>query len=246
MRIFTKILSIIFVIVFIFCVSISIILGVSSSTFAKDEDARRNIYFSSAYKLANNKTISITATTPYSLGEEGQYTKETATCVTNKDDQTTNCSMISRLYNADASLVRTSYFPGDGYKYTNINGEAKGTKTPYSNDNLQSYCASFILGVNMYLALLSSDTRSIEESKLDFDSNIKFDFNTFSLFKNITIKYEISNTKQIIGLKFDKNDFLRKVEIKASTDTEELTTSINIDYKKANLDFSSLVGYTEA
>lgn len=242
MRIFTRILKVFLVIIFVLSIVLNIILGASSTTFTLYTNKKKAItemYYSSAIALTNSKAITIKSTTPYSL-EEGHTSKDEISCkVIFKDDsESYECRMVSKLYNKDSSLVRTSYFPGDGYKYTAENNTY--TKTKYSNDNLYSYFSALTSGANINLYRLVYDSETAESYSSKIKKGLFFDLNTFSLNKKLSLNCnESATSKNTIKYRFDSHDRLEYLK-----DTNQKST-LSINYKYSKLSIPDLIGYTE-
>lgn len=238
MRIFFKILSILFVIVFIFSVTTSVVLGLSSTTIlanSNDKEARRHIYYTSLNKLSSSKNITIISTMPYSK-EEGYISKDKITCSLNNESlsESYSCTMISQLFDDSSKIVRTSYFPGDGYKYS-LEGDIK-SKTIYSNNLLSTYFLSLLAGATTYVSYLAFNQESIDAYSINYKHDSEFDFNTFSILKNIAVNFTVGSNTQKIDFTFDKNDYLTKL-------TFGKDSSLQLSYKKANITFPSFNGF---
>jgi len=236
MRVFKKILSFIFVIAFIFSVSVSVIFMLSSTNklmFKDNVDSRLKLYYSSYYNLTNSKNYTIVSENKYG---EDQRSEDKITCSLDFESQKlNNCSQISYLYNSDGSIARTSYFPGDGFKYS-IEGTTK-TKVAYTNESLQNYFLSLVSGASYYLNYVVYDILVPTESEFSkYDTDIKFDFNTFSFLKNMDLKIEKDADKFSVSYTFDGKDRLTNISM-------EEGISLNISYKKTNFQFPSFNGY---
>jgi len=240
MRVFKRILYILLVIVFVFSVITSVIFAVSSPTTLKNSiSSRRKIFYTSINDISNSKNITITSKTPYNLGGANQQVEDKITCSLDNETTTYKCTMISRLYNENSKLVRTSYFPGDGYKYTLEDGDNTGTKTPSSDSVVTSYFASLISGAQNYLSILTYDSKTIETYSVKYNKKIHFNFNTFSLSKSFNVSYTIGSQSVNAKLIFDKKDRLSKLQDVTNK------SSMSISYNKAKLDFPSFIGYIE-
>ena len=241
MRIFSKILSITFIVLLVLSLCLNVIVAVSSSqisTFTNNEDSRRNVFYTSQNKLSNSDELTIISKAPYTKGSEGQISEDKISCSLKKESTTQEyeCSMISKLYNADSSLVRTSYFPGDGYQYT-VEGENK-TKNVYSNESLTAYFSVLVLGAQTYMSYLILENSLIETYKMYYDIKISFDFSQFSLEKQIDVNYKVNEENSKIELNFNSKDHITKV-----SDTN-LGSTLDISYSKENLEFPIFVGFS--
>lgn len=240
MRIFSKILSITFIVLLVLSICLNVIIVGSSSqlsTFTNNEDSRRNVFYTSQNKLSNSDELTIISKAPYTKGTAGQTSEDKITCTSKKDTTTPEyeCSMISKLYNADSSLVRTSYFPGDGYQYT-IEGEEK-TKSVYSNESLAAYFTALVTGAQTYMSYLILERSLVETYKMYYDVSISFNFSQFSLKKQIDVNYKVNEKNSKIELSFNSKDHITKV-----SDTTSGST-LDISYSKANLEFPIFVGF---
>ena len=239
MRILRKILSFIFVVVFVLSVGTSVAFFLSSTNrlaFKDNKDSRLELYYSSYYAIGNSKDYTIIANNKY--GEDQKSVDEITCSLTDESENIYTCSQISKLYDSEGELVRTSYFPGDGYKYS-VEGEAK-TKTVYSNTNLQNYFSALLGGANSYLRYIAYDVFVPDDEEfIKFETDIKFNFNTFSLLKEINFNLDKGTSKLSADLTFDGKDRLTKVMSGESI-------SLEISYKKTNFEFPSFSNFVEA
>ena len=244
MRILSKILYVLFVFTFIFSASVSIIFFVSSTTLSISAKERKNIFYTSYNKLTTSKQLTFVSTMPYFNEDEkdGVKVQDRITCIINLENITPsyNCSMISRVYNKKNKVIKTVYFPGDGYKYTNRNVTEHGTKEEYSNNKLVSYFSTLAMSTQTYLALLTYDERTMETYKVNYYTSVSFSFNSFSLSKDIGINYTISDSKQNIKLCFDNKDAIKKIDYVTNDAT------LKISYGKTAFSFPSFALYKEA
>ena len=183
--------------------------------------------------------MTITSTTPYSL-TEGHTSKDKITCtVVIKDDlETYECKMISTLYDEKSNLVRTSYFPGDGYKYTAENNTY--TKTKFDNSLLYNYFLTFVYGATSNLNYLIVDSETSETYSFKIQKGLFFDLNSFSINKKLSISYQESkDSKNTIKYKFNSHDRLEYLK-----DTTSKST-LSISYEYSNLPIPDLIGYSE-
>ena len=233
MRIFYKVLFVLLIIATLFSVTTTTIF-VFSSTLLPSENNRKEIFYTAYNKLANPKEITIISTKPYS-SENNQISKDEISCVLINDNY--DCQMISSLYNSDSTLIRTSYFPGDGFKYS-IEGNTK-IKTSYPNSSLFSYFNSLIAMASQGLSYISLNDTYVKQYNITFEEDVDFSFYKFSFNKSIEVEYEVSNRKQEIDLKFNENNYLTNV------DFENMDIDVNIKYKKTKLNFPDFSGYTQ-
>ena len=242
MRVLFKVLSVLFVIVFVFSLATSIIFAVASPVLSNSEEAKRQLYYSAAYKLHGVENITITSSKPSVSAISGRTEEDKISCSLNEASSTYSCSMISKLYDSDSKLIKTSYFPGDGFKYTE-EGENK-PKTPYSNTSLVSVCNSLMGGANTWTSFLAKDNKSLEDNAVVFGEDISFSFSEFSLTKKIAITYEdkVSNSNPNILLEFDKNNYLKKITYKTDVKAEDVST-LEFVYEKTTFSFPSFAAY---
>jgi len=177
MRKVSKILFIIFIIMTVFSSGVSIILGVSSSTFltfTNNATSRNKTLYTSYYKLITSDKITIKMTQPY--GTEGDTSEDTMVCYLDKELAAPdyNCQMISYLYDSNNEVKRTSYFPGDNYKYT-IEGTTK-TKSSFPNKSLTSHFKNMVIATYTVLFTLSKDEKDVKAGSVIYDFNISFNF----------------------------------------------------------------------
>lgn len=228
-----------FVIVFIFSVSTSVILAVSSTSIAISENDRASIFYTSYSNLYNTKQITIKSAVPYTSGEEGQYTQYTISCFVDEESSDTGytCKMISKLYKKDGSLVKRSLFPFDGYQYSEIIETNELVKTSYSNQQLLMYFNSQITAISKYLMYLSISPSVIEANKISYDCKSSFDLNSFSFKKRISVNFDNEEKTKII-LDFNKNDYITRINYKTTSDF-----IMEINYEKEDFDFPNLNKY---
>lgn len=242
MRIFTRILKVFLVIIFVLSIMLNIILGTSSTTitlYTNKKKALHEMYYTSAIALTNVKSITVKAVMPYSL-KEGHTSEDEATCKVIKVEnvETYECKMISKLYDTESNLVRTSYFPGDGFKYSAENNTY--IKTKHDNNTLQYYIFGLIGGAFPYLNYLIVDSATAETNSFKIKKGLFFDLNTFSLNKKLSISFkETADSKNTIKYKFDSHDRLEYLKDPSKKST------LSINYKYSKLSIPDLIGYTE-
>ena len=243
MRKFWKIFSIIFVVVFLISISTCIVLSIGSTTvttFTSNEKSRRETFYRAYNKLANAEVITIKSTSPYTGNDLNYKTEATITCTAQTDEGVKNyeCKMISKLLNDSSKVVRTSYFPGDGYQYT-VENQTQ-TKKKYPNTSLTTYFANLYTGATMQLNFLAYDNQTIKNYSIVYRTDVTFDINSFSLEKDINVSYKTAESEVNFRLGFNKNDYLNEVYYKQTNST------INIRYKKARLSFpDTFAGFEE-
>ena len=238
MRIFGKILKIIFIFIFILSVCLNVTLFMSSTNrliFKDSDDARVKLYYNSYNHLINSKNFTLETTYKY---DENHKVTDKITCTLDEVAKSMDCTQVSILNNNEGELVRTSYFPGDGYKYS-IQGEAK-TKTAYSNQSLMMYASSLLSGISKQLGyLVAYVTNTSDKEFVSYKTSAKFAFNTFELCKTTSFKLDKGTSKLDIKYTFDGDDRLTKLVY-----GEENVMSI--EYKKENLRIPSLTEFIEA
>lgn len=237
MRILKRILSILFVIVFILSVALNIVLG-SSSTYkillGSKLEARSNLYYRSFY--ANNNAMlknGFILTSTYTPSGETDYTVvETVACTKELE-----CTMMGKRYLKETNeLVRTSYFPRDGYKYYIENDEQK--KVAYSNDDLNLHTQQTVSTFLSFIRYLVRDMNDIS-FEYTYNSKLRLDFNTLSLYRDVSVKADGSSTIDYT-LSFASNDTLKKVTANGSN-----SATLEIDYKKNSNSFPNFSKYVE-
>lgn len=241
MRIFGKIFKILLNLVFICSIALNVIFVMSSTTisiFTDKEKAMREIYYSASTALSDSEEIAITSTMPYaSLKDHTSTDKIVCKKSVAGSKIPYNCEMISKLYDEKSTLVKTSYFPGDGYKYTD-EGTTQ-TKTAFSNETLYSYFLGLVYGASSSISYLAANSDTVETYKMSFDSEFKFNIDTFSLDKNITVKYTgLDKVEQTIDLHFDAHDRLQYIN------DHNNKSNLSISYSNNELEFPILVGYS--
>lgn len=232
--------------------SLCICLGLSSSSLSlinKDSrDARVQLYYSATSQLENANTITIENIASFS---ETQISYDIITCSIDEESvsQQYNCSMISKLYTGEnidtGTLVRTSFFPGDGYKYS-VESDTK-IKSVYSNEQLVSYLSSLIsritdLSVGGFAYLICDYLDPATGLDFKYDNKLNFNFNTFSLNKEINATYTVDEESSYnYNYQFDKYDRITKLT------RDDYNSQIEISYEKTTLSFpTSYDGYVLA
>lgn len=233
MRIFYKLLFVLLIIITLFSVTTTAVFALSS-TLLPTENNRKQIFYTAQNKLSNLKEITIVATKPYS-NVTGQISKDVMSCVVVSNEY--NCQMISSLYNRDSSLVRTSYFPNDGFKYS-IEGNDR-TKASYPNESLNTYFSSLIAMASQGLSYISFNNAYVRYYNIEFDEDIDFDFSSFSFSKSIDVSCVVSNQEQEIDLEFNKDNYLTKV------DFDSMDIELKIKYKTTKLNFPDFSGFVQ-
>jgi hypothetical protein len=240
MRVFTRILKIFLSIVFVLSIILNIILGSSSTTFSifsNKKKAFAEMYYTSFIALSNFNSITVESTMPYTA-EMGYTSKDKLTCkiVKENDSAEYKCQMISKLYNSESDLVKTSYFPGDGYKYTAENNTY--IKTAYDNENLVYYLSAFISGATNNLNYLLLDSASAETYSLKTTKGLYFDLNSFSLNKKASASYGEGEGKNTIKYKCNSRDRISYIK-----DTTNKAT-LKFTYSYIKLPIPDLIGYS--
>lgn len=229
MRVFSKILYILFIIAFVVSVGFNIILGVSSSNIKNNVQTRMQLYYDSLGKLSSAEHIRVLDKKPYGSATDGQYTIDDIACSLDKESNKYSCKMISKLFSSDAKLIRTSYFPGDGFKYS-LEGETK-TKSIYNVD-LSTMLTARTSGIgNSYLPLLTYTSQSMEQYGSKYDCNVAFNFNSFSITKEIIYSDKNRDKDSEIKLYFDSNNNITKLV------DEKAKSTIEVSYDKTDLSF---------
>lgn len=194
----------------------------------KSYDDNLRTYNNAFNAIANSSTITVKSTNVYN---SESYAQDTMACSINDEGDHYICKMISALYDLEDNLIRTSYFPGDGYKYS-IENNTK-SKTIYSNENLENYFINMLNGTINHLSYLSYDPATIET--LSFTTYINYDFSSL---KNLTKDINVCYQTYKFNLRFDKYDSLTKLEIGNNV-------NIEIYYDLLELDFPSFEGFEE-
>lgn len=233
MRILYKVLFILLIVLTLFSLTTTAIF-VCSSTLLPTENNRKQIFYTSYNKLDTSKEITIFSTKLYS-SETGQISKDQISC-TLRDD-VYDCQMISSLYNSDHTLAKTSYFPGDDFKYS-VEGNLK-TKTSYPNTSLYTYFSSLIAMASQGLSYISFNDMYVRQYNIKFNEDINFNFSKFAFSKSIDVSYVSSNRKQEIELEFNKNNYLTKVYFK------NVDMGVDIKYKQTSLNFPDFSEFTQ-
>ncbi len=237
MRIFNKILKILFVLIFIFSVCFNVILGFSSdySLAFKDDEVKRR-------QLGNRAALQIQNATKFTFEDydNENKTKAIVSCVKDneKTEGTLTCEQITYVYNDSKEVVKTVYFPNDGYKYV-VEGDTK-TKEKVSSSVVINYAANLYMGAAIYLYYMIYDTENPSQTEVsDFKTKLHFSFNKFSLTRNVAFKIKQSETEALTAnLVFNNNDKLLSMK------SENNELSIKYDTTKFN--FPSFDSFVEA
>lgn len=236
-----KTLKVIFIVLGSLLLAISlffnIVLGVSSNLSEDDDDfsIRHKIYnysTNSFYLLDEGKGMMIKTSRKTNSQEEGDYLEEFIYCKRDNTTWVNNCSMKGYLYDEDKSLMRTTYVPGDGYKY--VETSTSKTKELYHNNNLLNYgYYAFVNFFYSYGAVLDSTNNNLE-----FDIDNDFSFKNFSFNKVITIEYdEVPSGVQVTDYKIfiDSNNMIEKIIL-----NKDIIMEVTLDCKEIDFpDFSN-------
>lgn len=239
MRKFKPLFAILFAIAFILGVGFTVALGQSTTNklfFNDSSELRFDLGVYSNSYLTTGDELSLTYRNSY---DANHYVQESISCEKSNDEVGViyDCEMISRLYkNSDNSLVRTSYFPGDNFKYTD-NGETL-VKTDFSNIQLSTYISSIISGATSVNSFVYYDhLYPAYESTYTYENAFSFKFNTFSIHKEISMFYINGEEKSNIAtFTYDGKD--RLIGLKYND-----TLVLSIDYDEEDLDIPSLKDY---
>lgn len=237
MRIFNRILKILFVLIFIVSVCFNVVLGLSSdySLVFKDSGVKRR-------QLANRAAIYIQNATKYTFEDydSENKTKAIVSCVKDNEKTSDNltCEQITYVYNDSNEVVKTVYFPNDGYKYIS-EGDSK-TKMAIERTVVTNYASSLYIGSAIYLYYMLYDTEKHNQtSTSDFKTKLNFDFNKFSLTRNVSFKIKQSETQILdVSLVFNNDDKLLSMK----SENNELS----IKYDTTKLNFPSFNSFVEA
>lgn len=237
MRIFNRILKMLFVLIFIVSVCFNVVLGLSSdySLVFKDSGVKRR-------QLAYRAAFYVKGTAKYTFEDYDSENKTRAivSCVKDneKTDDNLTCEQITYVYNDSKEVVKTVYFPNDGYKYVS-EGDSK-TKVAVNSSVVTNYAFSLYMGSLYYLHYLSYDTETPNQTVVsDFKTKLNFNFNKFSLTRNVTFKIKQSETASLdVNLVFDNNDKLLSLK----SENNELS----IKYDTTKLNFPSFSSFVEA
>lgn len=239
MRIFGKIIKIILSIVLVFSLILNVllILSTSDSLVIKDSiDKRLELYNDAYYELMAAKQLTFVNEM---VNPDKTHINDTITCELKGETITdgVNCSKITYLYSEDGKLIRTSYFMGDGYKYY-VEGENKVKEVFNENENY-TYLLSLASGAATSLSYLVLDVSypSFQENTT-YKTTLKFDFNTFSLRKQVLFDYSYNNNKIHYEYEFDGNDRISKIVLSEDYKLE-------ISYKTKSLRFPAFDGFVE-
>ena len=236
MRIFNKILKILFVIIFVISVCFNLILGFSSdySLVFKDSSAKRR-------QLANRAALQIQNANKFTFEDYDGENKIRAIVSCTKDSEKTkdnlDCKQITYVYNDSKEIVKTVYFPNDGYKYV-VEGETK-TKKKVSNSDVTNYVSGLSLGSSVYLYYMHYDTEDPSQTNVtNFKTKLNFNFSKFSLTRNVAFKVKQSEGVSDVTLTFNNDDKLLSIKF----DNHELS----IKYDTTKFNFPSFDSYVEA
>lgn len=235
MRIIGKITSFLFAILFIASIAFNIIFCISSSNillFTNNEQARKRLYQVATDYISDSNYFTIIS---QNLIDTNRSIDQITCGVDENAPEGLSCKMHSKLYDAESNLIRSAYFPGDGYKYTLENDT--GTKTAYTNQDLTTYFYSLVYGALYSLNNLVFEESTIESYSAKYDSSVSFSFNQFALIKKISVSYTVSGENHKSTYEFDKKDRLSKVTFDSDN------VYLDIEYKKINIVFPDFSEY---
>lgn len=232
----TKTLKVIFIVLGSLLITISlffnIVLGVSSNLSEDDDDfsIRHKIYnysTNSFYLLDEGKGMMIKTFRKTNAQEEGSYLEENIYCKRDKTTWVNSCTMKGFIYDENKSLIKTTYIPGDGYKY--IETSTTKTKELFPNNNLLNYgYYAFVNFFYSYAAVLDS-----KDKNLEFDVENDFSFKTFSFNKVISVEYdEVPSGVQVTDYKIfiDGNNMIKKIILNKDIIMEATLDCKEIDF----------------
>jgi len=238
MKIFKKIMICLLVIFLSFSIVLNIILNVSNTlglAFKDNVDLRERIYYKTYYSFMDETNKE--GLTFHSINTNDSldyYLDEVIHCVYDGLIPS-KCEMVSYMYNkSDDTLIKTTYLPGDGYKYV-VEGETK-SKVLSSNASLLSYGYSMIYGLYLNSYVLSYETSESSGIVAEFDTKIKFNFEEFGLFKHISSSVTKGNQTLNYAFVVDNKDRVVSIQIGES---QKLTC----DYEGEELAMPSFEGY---
>lgn len=243
MKIFGKILKIIFSLLFIVSICLNIIIAFSTTNklaFKDSADARNKIMYNSTIAFNNylvSDGFSITST-----NKSENSTETTIDKIHCKWDSTLSvlekCSMVSVLYDKDDNVIKRSYFPGDGYKYTvDNNGKIKSV---FPDVSLTQYASSILTGWKNSLGYIqyANDTTFSNGLKISYKTNVNFSFNSFSIIKNINCSLITEAKTTNYKFKVNGKDQITSIYTDATGDS-----TLDLSYKKSEITFPSFEGF---
>lgn len=240
MRVFGKIMKIILSIVLVLSLVLNVllILSTSNSLAIKDSaDKRLELYNEAYYKIIDSKTFTFVNE---NVNNDNTRVKDTMTCTLKGDSITSDvsCAKITYLYGEDGKLIRTSYFPGNGYKYY-VENENE-IKEVFDENLNKLYFRNLIKGALSQISYLIMDVSyPTYQEYINYDNSIRFDFNTFSLVKEITFNYSYNNDNLKMQYEFDGSDRLSKIIMSENSILE-------ISYEAKSLQFPAFDGFAAA
>lgn len=243
MRIFKKIMTIVFIIVSVLSLSLSIVLFISSSTsmtFFNNADARQKTYFAANSKIESMNEFSLLIKKPNSIADDSGTIQENVSCVAKENNPSQyNCKIITKAYDSTGNHLKSTYYPGDGFKYMEDVITKTKTKESYDNSQLEIYVTTLLNDAKKGIKILSYNDSKIEECSAVYKTDISFDFSTFSLTKAIEISYLNGSNVEKVSLSFDKKDYVTSIHYLAKKET------VDISYNKTELSFPNFSVYTE-
>lgn len=233
MKAFKIILSIlsIFILIISICFNFIILSSSTNSLLFKDSvDARTKLYFSASTKIENIGNFTAKIYNHNTNQEDNIHCKYIYD--SKAETSTHDCAMLSYQYDSNSNLIRTSYFPGDGFQYYK-EGESIG-KFEYSNKALLSYAltapARMYCHTLYYLALDPNDYIDVEKNiSMSYDTSFNFVFSKFSFYKSISFNYDVNGSKTIGEFDFDNKDRVVRTYV-SSPSAPSLYNTISIDY----------------
>ena len=256
MKILNKIIIPILCILLVISLSLNIILAISYKNLENNESDSTIIYsmntsgnlentkiilandyesIKSAYLASNsvfNDAVDLTFFTK-NYASTTTLTESTTTCSITSEGIITNCSMMSKLTDLEGTIMKESFFPGDGYKYT-IEGNSK-TKSVSANTVIENYFYNLVIGILNYLDYLNVSEDFASTSSFTYVSEINVNYAEFSL---ISKKINCSYNSTSFTLSFDSTDRVTGLYFNENTIN-------NLTYELTQLNFPSFEGFIE-
>lgn len=249
MKIFKRILLVLFIVAFVLSITLNVVLGLSTTNKlifdSSNKESLRKIYYTASYKLQDSKEHSMIYEFNGYEGETSMRYKYDLSCSKNGDNSALEfkCTQIGTANSIDGTVSRTTYFPGDDSKY--VDTGASQTKDDYANTNLSAFSTQMtskaIVAIYTYTEKVLTDETITDPSSI-IKASVKFDLRTFSLTKTITTTITESSNTIVCTMMFDGEDRLTSISLFAGENSTS-NYSLKIKYENTQHTFPELSNY---
>lgn len=219
---------------------VSIMLGVSSTIGFSTKDNQENrerIYLTTKNMLdiVDEGEVTIRSYMTTSAIDGGAFVEDLAHCKYSNATLISDCTMRSILFDKDNKVIRTSYFPGDNYKYS-VHANGDKTKTAYPNATLNNYGLSLFKGFYLSSSFLTYEHK---EGEIEFDDcSLKFNWKELAFDKTISLTAFSNTASTKYSFEINSNDVVEEVKI------DDLQ-SLKVTYDMKKIIFPDLKQFAE-